>query len=263
MTTAHTVDRFLGGRIAAVQPDDGSHRSGLEAVLLGAALPSSFVGTVVDLGAGAGVAGLCAAARCAAASVVLVERDPAALAVSTATIALPENADVAPRVRIVAADIVAPEAQRVAAGLGRDFADAVITNPPFNAGDAGTASPAPGRSSAHVLGDNVLDAWMRTAASVLRPGGVLVVAFRAGGLPALLATLAGRFGALAILPIHPRADRPAHRVLVRGVKGSRTPTTLLPGLTLHDATGNAYLPNVESMLRDGAGLADMHPSWAL
>ena len=58
-----TVDAFLGGLVEAVQPASGHHRSGLEAVLLAASLDSRISGTVVDLGAGAGVAGFCAAAR--------------------------------------------------------------------------------------------------------------------------------------------------------------------------------------------------------
>ena len=57
---AVSVDAFLGGRVEAVQPEKGHHRAGLEAVLLAASLDARISGTVVDLGAGAGVAGLCA-----------------------------------------------------------------------------------------------------------------------------------------------------------------------------------------------------------
>jgi len=52
-----TVDAFLGGRVEAVQPAAGHHRAGLEAVLLAASLDSRIAGTIVDLGAGVGVAG--------------------------------------------------------------------------------------------------------------------------------------------------------------------------------------------------------------
>ncbi len=53
---AVTADAFLGGKVEALQPAAGHHRSGLEAVLLAASLDSRIAGTVVDLGAGAGVA---------------------------------------------------------------------------------------------------------------------------------------------------------------------------------------------------------------
>ena len=266
MTTAPevaaSVDAFLGGRVEAVQPDDGGHRSGLEAVLIAAAIETGFAGTVVDLGAGSGIAGMCVAARCPGASVVLVERDRDAVAAARATLARPANRAFAGRVTVVATDIAAPESRRLADGLGRDFADAVILNPPFYAADAGTRSPQARRAAAHVLAGGGLEPWFRAAASVLRPGGRVVAIFRADGIDDLLAALAGRFGGAAILPIHPRSNLPAHRILVRADKGSRARPALLPGLTLHPAAGGAYFPQVETILRDGASLAEVHPVWA-
>ena len=258
-----TVDAFIGGQVEAVQPTRGHHRSGLEAVLLGAALDSGSSGTLVDLGAGAGVAGMVAAARCPELSVVLVERDQTALACARAALARPVNAAFSPRVSVVGADIAAPEAERERAGLARAGADWLLTNPPFHLAE--TASPPPGaaRAAAHVLAGGGLDAWMRAAVSALKVGGVAVVVFRADRLPDLLAATTGRFGGIDILPIHPRADEPAHRVLVRATKGSRATTRLLPALNLHGATGGTYLPPVERMLRAGAGLAEIHPVWAV
>ena len=160
------------------------------------------------------------------------------------------------------ADIEAAEAAREAAGLGRDMADAVITNPPFHVPATTTAPPGTARAAAHVLSEGGLDLWFRAAASVLKPGGRLVVIFRADGIAALLAALGTRFGALDILPVQPRAGEPAHRILVRAVKGSRAATRLLPPLVLHGATGGAYLSAVDGILRDGAGLAEAHPAWA-
>jgi tRNA1(Val) A37 N6-methylase TrmN6 len=256
-----TVDAFLGGRVEAVQPRTGHHRSGLEAVLLSSAVEASFGGLVIDMGAGAGVAGLCIAARCAGARVLLVERDPALVACAREALARPANAAFAARVATVETDIIASEATRAAAGLERAAADAVVMNPPFNAGDGGTRSPKAGRAAAHVLSDVGLEPWLRAAASALKPGGRLVVIFRADGLDDLLAALRGRFGDAAILPVHPRAGKPAHRVLVAAVKGSRAKSRILPPLAIHGSQGSAYLPAVESILRDGVSLAEAHPPW--
>jgi tRNA1(Val) A37 N6-methylase TrmN6 len=129
---ATTVDAFLGGRLAAVQPLAGHHRSGLEAVLLAAALETGFAGTVVDLGAGTGVAGMAVAARCPNARAVLVERDPVAVACAQAALALPQNGGFAERVVVAAVDIAASAAIREASGLPAGAADAVIVNPPFH-----------------------------------------------------------------------------------------------------------------------------------
>jgi tRNA1(Val) A37 N6-methylase TrmN6 len=232
-------------------------------VLLSAALPATFAGTVVDLGAGAGVAGMAVASRAPQARVTLVDRDAAALDAARLSLSLPGNSAFASRVSVVAADVTASEAERVAAGLGRAFADAVVTNPPFRDPAAGTASPEDARRNAHVTGEGGIEPWVRTSASILKPGGTLVVIFRADGLTELLPTLAGRFGGVTILPIHPRAERPALRVLVAAEKGSRAPERLLPGFVLHAASGNAYVESAERILRHGAGLADVHPSWGV
>ncbi len=267
-----TVDAFLGARVEAVQPAEGHHRSGLEAVLLAAALPGDVSGTVVDLGAGAGVAGLCAAVRCPGSQVVLVEREPQLIACAKASLARPANRGFARRVSLIAADIAeshplpgakserSPAASAKLARL-REAADDVLINPPFYDAAANSASPKAARAGAHVLADAGLDPWLRAAAMLLRPRGRVTVVFRADGLDLLLAAFARRFGEVDVLPIQPRAHLPAHRVLVAGRKGSRAALRLLPPLVLHPRTGNAFLPPVEAMLRDGAGLADVHEPW--
>jgi len=256
-----TVDAFIGGRVEAIQPTHGHHRSGLEAVLLGAALEPDFAGTIVDLGAGAGVAGMVAAARCAVARVVLADRDADAVACARAALMRPANGAFASRVSIMVADIEATEAERESAGLSRGLADAVLTNPPFHPPATTTAPPGTARAAAHVLSKGGLDLWFRAAASVLKPDGRLIVIFRADGIAGLLAALGTRFGAVDILPLQPRADHPAHRILVGAIKGSRAATRLLPPLVLHGATGSTYLSAVEDILRDGAGLAEACPVW--
>jgi tRNA1(Val) A37 N6-methylase TrmN6 len=256
-----TVDAFLGGRVEAVQPAAGHHRAGLEAVLLATSLDSRIAGTIVDLGAGVGVAGFCAAARCQRAKVVLVERNPEAVECARLALARPANAAFAERVRIVPLDISAPEETRTKAGIGRDLADHVLLNPPFNLQADGSVSPRAARAEAHVLGGDGLDAWFRAAASVLKFRGDLTAIFRADGLEMLLAAAARRFGALDVMPIAPRAEKPAHRILVRAVKGSRAMLRILPPLVLHDADGGAFTSGVEAMLRDGRSLASVNRAW--
>jgi tRNA1(Val) A37 N6-methylase TrmN6 len=72
-------------------------------------------------------------------------------------------------------------------------------------------------------------------------------------LAEVLALLDGRFGDVAVLPIHGRAGQPAIRVLVRARKGSKAPLTVLPGLMLNDAAGNPTA-EAEAILRGGAAL---------
>jgi tRNA1(Val) A37 N6-methylase TrmN6 len=53
----------------------------------------------------------------------------------------------------------------------------------------------------------------------------------------MLAAFAGRFGAIELVPIHPRPSRPAIRLIVRARKGRRTALSMLHGLVLADEAG--------------------------
>src|SRR5207248_6609870 len=69
-----TEDAFLGGQLRLKQMKSG-HRAGHDAVLLAAATSARSGDRVVDLGAGAGAAGLAVARRVAGIDLVLVEID--------------------------------------------------------------------------------------------------------------------------------------------------------------------------------------------
>lgn len=256
-----TVDAFLGGRVEAIQPARGHHRSGLDAVILAAALGHGAQGRVVDLGAGAGVAGLSLAARAAGVAVVLVEREGELVACTREALGRAANAAFAGRVEALRGDLLT-DATRKAAGLAPASFDHALMNPPFHDRDRVRASPDDLRARAHVLEAGGLDTWFRAAAALVRPRGTLAAILPADRLPDVLRACEGRFGGLAVLPLHPRADEPAVRVLVRGVKGSRGPFRLLPGLVLHGESGSAFRPGPAAILRDGASIADIHPSWS-
>ena len=87
----------------------------------------------------------------------------------------------------------------------------------------------------------------------MRNDGSLTLIHEPAALPELLAALDGRFGALDVLPVQPRAAEPAIRILVQGRKGSRRALRLLPPLILH-GDGNTFAPEVDAILKLGAPL---------
>jgi len=96
---------------------------------------------------------------------------------------------------------------------------------------------------------------------VLKFGGDVTIVFRADGLADLLAAAARRFGGAEIMPVLPRPEMPAHRILVRAVKGSRAALKVLPPLVLHGEEGAAFTAGVEAMLRDGRALSAINRAW--
>lgn len=227
-------DGFLGGRLRLLQPPRGAHRAGTDAVLLARLLLFETGQRVCDVGAGTGAVGLVCALLAPGCRVELVERDPETAAMARANVEVNGLSD---RVGVIEADVLAPAPERRAAGLTPERADCVLTNPPFFAAGSGRPSPNPSRAMAHRLPEGGLGGWLRTCTDLLRPGGRLGLIHRAEALPLCLDGLRNRFGAVAVRPVHPRADAPAIRILLSAVKGSRAPLRLLPPLVLHDAAG--------------------------
>jgi tRNA1(Val) A37 N6-methylase TrmN6 len=126
-------------------------------------------------------------------------------------------------------------------------------NPPFNDPTRQRASPDRQRRLAHAGSNDTLRAWIKTAARLLRPRGMLSVICRADRLAELLQALAPAFGAATVLPVYPGERQPAVRVLVRATKASRGPLVLLPGLILNGASGRPTA-QAEAVLRGDAVL---------
>lgn len=249
-----THDAFLGGRVYVYQPRSGRHRAGLDAVYLAASLPDDTRGHVVDLGAGVGTAGFCAAMRLPQTSVTLVDIDATVLTLARRGLQDPENAAFSGRVSLLEADITAKGSVRHAAGLAPSMADHVIMNPPYYEADRFRASPKSARAGAHMLDERGLEPWMKTATDILRESGTLSVIFRADGLQELLNVLQGRFGAVDVVPLRPRPEAAATRVLVRAIRASRAPMRLMPGFVLHEGDGSQFTPQARGVMRDGNGL---------
>ncbi|MBS0533024.1 MAG: methyltransferase [Proteobacteria bacterium] len=238
-----TDDAVLGGRLRLLQPKRG-HRVGHDAILLAAATGGAAGERAVDLGAGIGGAGLALARRIPGLDVTLVEIDPA-LAVLAG-----ENArrnDLAGRVRAVTCD-VEDVAALAAAGLAEQSFDRVLMNPPFNDPARQQSSPDARRRLAHVAGDGLAARWIAAAAFLLKPGGVLTVIWRAAGRDGLIAAMQPHFGEIGVLPVLPRPDAGAIRVLVRAVNGGAGRLPDYPPLALNDAGGKPTQA-VEDILR--------------
>jgi tRNA1(Val) A37 N6-methylase TrmN6 len=246
---ATTTDQFLGGRISVVQPAQG-HRAGSDAVFLAAAAPARAGQSVLDIGAGAGVAGLCLLARIGGLNVTAVEIDP--LLVGLAADNAAKNG-FAENFQAIAADVTSPGKALGEAGLKRESCPQLIANPPFYAESDVRAAPDSNRAAAHVMREGGLAAWVRFFAAMAAPNGILTLIHRPDCLGELLELLDRRFGDIAVFPLFPKKGEAAKRIIVQAKKGSRAGLSLLPGLVLHDRDGR-YTPAAEAVLRGGAAL---------
>jgi len=231
------TETFLDGRVRIAQPESG-FRSGLDAVMLAAAVPARSGQTALELGAGAGTASLCLLTRVqdVALTGVEIDKNLAALAGGNAA-ANGMKAD------FVCADIFA-----LPSGLKRDF-DHVFCNPPFHG--EGQVSPNEMRATA-LMDQGRLEEWLRIGLQRTISGGFFTTILRADRLGQALAALPEK--GVAVFPLWPKAGEPAKRVIVQARKGSNAPFALLPGLVLHQVNG-AWTPEADDVLRRGNVLA--------
>jgi len=240
-----TLDAFLGGRVAIVQPARG-YRAGADAVFLAAACPAEAGAEVLDLGCGVGAASLCLGARVAGLLLAGIElqSEYAALARANAE----RNG--------LAFEVHEGDISLVPRALRRPF-DHVIANPPWHAA-TGTPSSSPGRALAMQAAGPPAP-WLRAASRRLRPGGTLTLITSAASLGETLAGLAPDLGAAMVLPLAAHAGRPAGRVILRARKGGRAPLVLLAPLVLHGDAG-ASTDEARAVLAEGASLCPLFVS---
>jgi len=242
-----TDDGFLGQRLRILQPRQG-YRAATDPVLLAAAVPARSGDSVLELGCGAGVASLCLAARVAGLDQSALERQPAYAALARM------NADR----NGIGLTVVEGDLAAMPDGLRHPF-DHVIANPPYFAAGDGTAAGDVGREAAQ-REETPLAVWIDAATRRLAPGGWLTLIHLAARLPHLLAVMDRRLGSLSALPLAPRPDRAASRVILRARKGGRAAFRLLAPMVLHDgaahdADRDSFTPEVRAVLRDGADIS--------
>lgn len=247
MTSSTTRDDFLGGRLQIHQPRDG-YRAGIDPVLLAASIPAKAGDTVLDLGCGVGVAGLCVARRIPGVRVTGLERQH-----GYADLAQRNGAENTIPFEVIQGDLTnMPRALK-----DRQF-DHVLANPPYFDRAASTAATDPGREQA--LGETTpLSDWIAAAARRTRPKGTVTFIQRTERLPELLTHATQHLGSLEILPLIPRPGRAARLVLLRGRRGGRAAFRLHDGWCLHIGQkhmydGENYTQATACILRDSGEL---------
>jgi tRNA1Val (adenine37-N6)-methyltransferase len=237
---AETSGHLLDGRVRYTQPSHG-FRSGIEPVLLAASVPTRSGESVLEGGTGAGATLLCLAARIPDLRALGIERDPGLVSIARQNAA----ANLRPGLSFIEGDMAAlPDIGAFDHGCA---------NPPYHPA-AGTPSPDPAREAAKRGRTDALQIWAAALAMRLRRHGTLTFILAATLLPACVEAFASAgCPATAMLPLWTRAGCAAKLVLVRGVKGGRSPFRVLPGLVLHDAAGR-FTQEAEAILRLGEAL---------
>ena len=227
------------------QPRSG-YRAGGDPAFLAAMVNANPGDHVLDLGAGVGTAGLCVAARLPGVLVDGLELQANLAALAEQNVTLNGFQD---RFRVFKGDVAAlPDA------LTERPYDWVITNPPWTQVGRGTPPPDHSKAAGHMEAEIDLGQWLKAAVGLLRHKGRLALIHRADRVDHILQALGKvRLGEVRLMPLFPRQDVSAIRVIVTARKGINTPAEMLPGLVLHTADGS-FTDAAKRVLEQGAPL---------
>jgi tRNA1(Val) A37 N6-methylase TrmN6 len=247
MPSSLSEDAFLGGKLNILQPEKG-YRAGIDAVFLAASIPAIVGETVFEAGIGAGVASLCVLARVPQLHITGIE-------VATRYAVLCEqNAKrngYAENVHVITADVKDAMRRELAHMPAHGSFSHAYANPPYFEDGKVTPSPSLLKATAHSFGPDDLDLWIKILHAMVTLRGTVTLIHRAETLGKILSSMEGKFGDVRVAPLYARSGSAASRVIVQGVKGSRAPMQLLPGLILHE-DDNSFTPDAEAVLREGA-----------
>lgn len=239
-----TQDAFLDGKISVLQPITG-YRAATDPVFLASAVPAKSGQSVLDVGCGVGVAGLCLARRVASIRVTGLElqQDYAALAERNAA----ANA--------LSLEVISGDLRDLPPALREAQFDHVMTNPPFYPEGQATWPDSAAKTIAHVEGMEIAD-WIALCLKRLRPRGSFTIIQTADRVKDILCALTGNIGAIRVQPLAPRAGRPAKRVIVQARKNSRAALQLLAPFHVHSGAahrqdGDDYSDAARDILRAG------------
>lgn len=241
-----TEDGFLDGRLRILQPEKG-FRAGIDSVFLAASIPCAAGETVYEAGIGTGVAALCLLARNPSIHLTGIEF------ASRYAMLCEENAKrngFADHLRVIHSDVKEALRKDLASMPAHGSFSHAYANPPYFEDGKSTASPNLLKAQAHAFGPDDLELWVKVLYTMITLRGTVTIVHRADSLGKLLQVMDERFGDIRIAPLYAREGTAASRIIVQGVKGSKAPMQLLPGLVLHDQSSQ-FTPEADAILRDG------------
>ena len=239
-------DGFIGGRLTILQPEKG-YRAGIDAVFLAASIPANPGETLFEAGIGTGVASLCVAMRVPGVHITGME------ITSRYAMLAEQNAkrnNLAQSLRVIHGDVKEALRRDLSHLPAHGTFSHAFANPPYYEQDKATPSPNLLKAQAHSFAPEDLELWVKVLATMVTLRGTVTLIYRPEGLGKILAAMESRFGDIRVAPLFARAGAAASRIVVQGVKGSKAPMQIYPGLMLH-GEGSQFTPEAESILRDG------------
>lgn len=225
------TDYLLNKKVKLNQPVN-SFRTGLDTVLLAMVAPKIKSGNICDMGAGVGALGLCYLTRLVNNNIDVDKINITGVEKSEVfTQYYSKNIDCNKfknNFNIINNDIVKTD-------LKKSSFDMVITNPPFEKNNT-YKSDNDLKNIANIESTCDLQSWIKTAVNITKQNGYIAIVHKMERLDEILHYLHPNIGAIRILPIITKVGFQPKRVIVIGVKNSKSSLKMHNPLILSDDT---------------------------
>lgn len=252
MTPPINCHKFLGGRILIKHYAEG-FRSGMDAVLMAAAVPAKAGERVLELGSFTGVASLSLAARVSGCHVTGVELQEPMYRLAC------ENAidnTLQDHVNFVNGDL-----REATSTWQKGSFNHVMANPPYWRSDMVNMAWHEGKTLETVEMHGELKDWVDNAVRLVKKGGTITYIYRTERTDELIALLRPTCGNITLYPLWSlpphekrRSDAPIQkRMIIQATKGSTAAFRVLPGMIMHRA-GERHTEEALAVTMRGEGI---------
>ncbi|MDR2646380.1 MAG: methyltransferase [Holosporaceae bacterium] len=222
---------ILNGVIKLLQPKNG-YRVAIDPIILASFIKLAAHQRILDVGCGVGTIALILKKREYSAEITALDMDAEMCQIceqNSHINSLPLN--------IINVGIENHEFSRE-----KSF-DQVVTNPPFFKKESSRVSESKKWANVETIN---LSNWIQCCFRMLKNNGILSMVHRASRLDEILGVLRG-IGSVQIIPIYPKSNREANRVVVQVIKSRKSEMKILPGIVAHQDNG-AYTDVLFQML---------------
>jgi len=239
------INTLLGGKVKIVQFKKGVKVSS-DAVFLSSVIDEKLVKkihNVLDVGVGGGGVSLCLLSRFKNLNVLGIDVQNEMLELSRQSII--ENG-FEKQFSVEKQNILTPNLKF----KNLEF-DLVITNPPYYKGHT-----SPDRIKARAHSEQGLDLfeWIKMCVKRLRTGGTFAMIHKAERLDDIMFALKqNNVGKIEVILLYSKKGEVANRVLIRGIKSSKSPAIIYSPVILHNDNGS-YTNEAQSVLVSGKSI---------
>lgn len=222
---------LLRGKVKLIQPKKG-FRASMDTVFLAAAVPVKDRWNVLDICCGVGSAGLCVTSRNPTISLTGMDIQQGLIDLAHLNAGLNGLQDSS---RFICANVLKEK------DLENNYFHSVLINPPYQKANTHIISLDKIKAFSHgeEASGITLKKLIKYAHSKIKNGFYITIIHRADRLDEILSIMTDKkwFGSIEIIPLWPRIDEPAKRVIIRARKERYTPLKMHPGIALHEKDG--------------------------